>query len=67
MTEQEREYREEAERLALLPVAQQRAIIGMYRDVANGKGVPAKERKAGLERAAVLERLLKLRKKKRRK
>ena len=55
----------EAERLKLLSLADQRAIIAMYRDVAAGKGVPARERKAGLERAAALERLLKLAKKKR--
>jgi hypothetical protein len=32
----------------------------MLREVAKGKGVPAKERKAGLERAAALEKYLKL-------
>ena len=58
------EDRDEAERLKLLPVADQRAIIEMYRDVATGKGVSADERKAGLERADTLEHLLKLRKKK---
>jgi hypothetical protein len=64
--EQEREYREEAKRLTLLPRSDQRAIIAMYREVANRKGVPARERKAGLERAAALERYLKLGKKKER-
>jgi hypothetical protein len=59
--------RSEAERLKLLPVADQRAIIEMYREVAAGKGVPAHERKAGLARADALESLLKLRKKKARK
>jgi hypothetical protein len=56
----ENEYRAEAERLMALPRAQQRYIVGMLREIAKGKGVPAKERKAGLERAAALERLLKL-------
>jgi hypothetical protein len=59
------EDRAEAARLKLLPKAEQRQIVAMYRDVAAGKGVPADERKAGLERAAALERLLKLVKKKR--
>jgi hypothetical protein len=54
------EDRAEAERLKLLPQAQQRQIVAMYRDVANGKGVRASERTAGLKRAAALERLLKL-------
>lgn len=54
------EHRAEAERLALLPVADQREIIALYRSVANGRGVPKRERQAGLERAAALERLLKL-------
>jgi hypothetical protein len=54
------EYRTEAERLKALPRSEQRYIVAMLRDVAKGKGVPAKERKAGLERAAALERLLNL-------
>ena len=58
------EDRTEAERLKLLPRDTQRQIIAMYRDVAAGSGVPAHERKAGLERASALERLLKLAKKK---
>ena len=58
--DREQEYRDEAERLRQLPRAEQRQIVQLYRDVANGKGVPAREREAGLERAAALERLLKL-------
>ena len=54
------EDRTEAERLALLPVDEQRRIIALYRDVARGKGVPAAERKAGLARADALEKLLNL-------
>ena len=65
--EKEREYRDEAERLKLIPRDEQRWILAFYRDVANGKGVPARERKAGLERIAVLERILKLTLKKKRK
>jgi hypothetical protein len=61
----EDEYRAEAERLKALPRAEQRYIVAMLRHVAKGKGVPAKERKAGLERAAALERLLRLTPKKR--
>ena len=60
-TDKEQEYRDEAERLKLLPRAEQRQILTFYRDVATVKGVPARERKAGLERVAALERLLKLR------
>ena len=59
-SEQERTYCEEAERLKLLSRDEQRQIVAFYRDVANGKGVPAHERKAGLERVAALEDLLKL-------
>ncbi|MSR55390.1 MAG: hypothetical protein EXS09_19210 [Gemmataceae bacterium] len=52
--------RAEAERLKLLPRKTQREIIAMYRDVAASKGVPARERKAGMARVVALERLLKL-------
>ena len=65
--EQEQEFREEAERLALLPVADQRAIIAMHRaDAANPK-VPKRDREFAAERAKVLSRLLGLTGKKRRK
>ena len=63
--EKKQEYREEAERLAMLPVAEQRKVIAMHREVAAGKGVPKAERQAGLERAEALERILRLKKKKR--
>ena len=63
--EKEQEYREEAERLAMLPVTEQRKIITMHREIAVGKGVPDAERQAGLERAEALERLLRLKKKRR--
>jgi hypothetical protein len=61
----EAEYVAEAERLKLLPASDQREVIALYRTVAAGKRVPASEGKAGLERAAALERLLGLAKKKR--
>jgi hypothetical protein len=54
----EQEYRLEAERLALLPVADQREIIALHRSVASNPKVPKRERQAGLERAAALEKLL---------
>lgn len=56
--EQEREYREEAERLARLPVADQREIIALHRSVASNPKVPKRDRQAGLERADALERHL---------
>jgi hypothetical protein len=60
----EQEYRDEATRLAQLPLSSQREIIALHRSVANGRGVPTRDREAGLERAAALERLLKLRRNK---
>src|SRR5262249_7792565 len=63
----EQEYREEAEPLAQLAVEDQREIIALHRSVASNPKVPKRERKAGLERADALERLLGLAKKKRRK
>lgn len=63
--EKETEYREEAERLAVLPVAEQLKIIAMHREIASDKVVPKAERQAGLERAAALERFLRPKKKKR--
>jgi hypothetical protein len=63
--EKEQEYREEAERLAMLPATERRQIIAMHREIAAGEDVPEAERQAGLERAATLERLLRLKKKRR--
>jgi hypothetical protein len=54
----DQEYREEAARLALLAVADQREIVAMHRAIATNPKVPKREREAGLERAAALERLL---------
>jgi hypothetical protein len=63
--EKEQEYREEAERLAILPVTEWRKIIAMHREIAAGDDVPEAERQAGLERAEALERFLRLKRKKR--
>lgn len=60
----EEEYRKEAERLALLPVADQREIIALHRSVASNSKVPKRERDAGRARAAALEKLLGLARKK---
>jgi hypothetical protein len=54
----EQEYRDEAARLALLPVADQQEIIALHRSVASKPKVPKRERQAGMERAAALEKLL---------
>jgi hypothetical protein len=63
----EQQYREEAQRLALLPKEDQRQIIALHRSVADNPKVPKREREAGRQRADALERLLKLGKKKRKK
>jgi hypothetical protein len=63
----EQEYRAEAERLALLSVADRREIIALHRSVARNPKVPKREREAGLKRAAALERLLGLGRPKRKK
>jgi hypothetical protein len=55
---QEPDYRAEAERLALLPVADQKRIIAMHRaDAANPK-VSQRDREYARERADALERQL---------
>jgi hypothetical protein len=54
------EYRREAERLALLPIEDQRAIIALHRSVADDKEVSESDRKVARERANALERLLRL-------
>jgi hypothetical protein len=56
--DREQEYREVAERLALLPVEDQRAIIAMHREIAADPKVPKAERRAGQERADAVERHL---------
>ena len=55
---QEQEHRQEAERLAALPVADQRAIIAMHKADANNPKVPKRDREYAAERAKNLARLL---------
>jgi hypothetical protein len=52
------EYRAEAERLALLPVADQGEIIALHRSVADNPKVPKADRQAAADRADALERHL---------
>ena len=56
--DEEREYREEAERLAAIPIEDQKEIIAMHREIASNPKVPKRERVAGLARADALERHL---------
>lgn len=56
--EQENQYREEAERLALLPRDDQRRLIAQHRAIAADEGVPLPDRKEAGERADALERHL---------
>jgi hypothetical protein len=53
------EYREEAERLAQLPIAEQQAILDWHRAIAADPKVSKANRRAASERADALERLLK--------
>ena len=54
----EQEHRHEAERLALLPVEDQREIIALHRSVADSAKVPKRDREAARKRADALERHL---------
>jgi hypothetical protein len=54
------EHRREAERLALLPIEDQKAIIALHRSVADDKEVSESDRKKARERAAALTRLLRV-------
>jgi hypothetical protein len=54
----EQEYREEAERLALLPVEDQREIIALHRSTASNPRAPKREREIAQQRADALERHL---------
>jgi hypothetical protein len=65
--EQEQEYKEEAERLALLPIAEQKRIIAMHKADASNPKVPKRDREYAAERAKALARLLGLTGKKKRK
>ena len=65
--EKEQEYREEAERLALLPRDDQRQLIAQHRAIAADRGVPTPDRKEAKERAEALERHLRRHARKKRK
>jgi hypothetical protein len=54
----EQEYREEAERLALLPGADQREVIALHRSIADNPKAAKADRQAARERADALERHL---------
>ncbi len=56
--ELESEYKAEAERLALLPVADQREIIALHRSVADNPKLATADRRVAAERADALERHL---------
>lgn len=63
--EKEREFREEAERLAQLSKEDQQKIISMHRTDASNPRVPKADRKYAKERADVLEKFLGLSRRKR--
>jgi len=54
----EEEYRAEAERLALLPVADQKEIIALHRSVADNPKLVQRDRQAAADRADAMERHL---------
>ena len=54
----EQEYRDEAERLALLPRDVQRQLISQHRAIAADTAVPKRDRKEARERADALEKHL---------
>jgi hypothetical protein len=56
--EQEREWREEADRLKLIDRADQRRVIAMLRDSTRNKNVGKRDRDLALARANALERFL---------
>ena len=57
-SEKEREYREEAERLSLLSVVEQRQIVAMHEADAKNPKVPKRDRDYAAERAKALTQLL---------
>ena len=56
--EQEQETCAEAERLADLPIAEQRKIIALHQSIANDAKVPKRDRDLARERAEALDRHL---------
>ncbi len=53
--DKEREYREEAERLATIPIEDQHAVLDIYRGCAENPKLPRRERERNRERIEVLE------------
>jgi hypothetical protein len=64
-SDQEREHREEAKRLGVLPRNEQRQIVALHRSVADNPKVPKRDREEARSLADALERLLRLAPKKR--
>lgn len=62
--DEEREYREEAERLKALPRDVQRQILVIFRAPADNPRLDPADRRAAAERVAALERFLGLRRRK---
>jgi hypothetical protein len=56
--EQEQDYRDEAERLKVLDVDQQRQIVELHRRTANDTRATRADRRVAAERADALERFL---------
>jgi hypothetical protein len=56
--DRDREYREEAERLALLPLSDQKQILALHRSTAENLKAPKQERRLARERVEALERHL---------
>jgi hypothetical protein len=57
--EKEQEFREEAERLSALTVADQREVLAIYRECAENRKLPRREREWNRERIEALTRHLK--------
>jgi len=56
--DKEQEYREEAERLALIPPDDARQLVAQHRAIAADKSVPKSDRTEAKERADALEKHL---------
>ena len=56
---QEQEFREEAERLAAIPIEDQKAVLDIYRSCARNPRLPRREREWNRARVEALERHLK--------
>ena len=55
----EREYQEEAERLATIPAEDQKAVLAIYRECAQNPKLTRKDREWNKQRVEALERHLK--------